>query len=67
MRFRIGALSRASLWGEGGSREREFGELRGIASLRLSGGRLGASEAGELRRWWGLGLTGWKIHPLTAG
>ena len=28
MRFRMGGLSRASLWGEAGSRERERGEFR---------------------------------------
>ena len=54
----MGGLSRASLWGEAGSRERERGEFRevqGVASPRLSG--LGASGAGELRRWWaGLSL-----------
>ena len=42
MRSRVGALSRASLWGEGtGVRFRvgEPGELgRGVASLRLSRG-----------------------------
>ena len=56
MRFRIGALSRASLWGEAESREREFGDFGGISSLRLSRGGLGVSGAGELRSWWGLGL-----------
>ena len=56
MRFRIGALSRASLWGEAESRESEFGDLGGISSLRLSRGGLGASGAGELGSWWGLGL-----------
>ena len=56
MRFRIGALSRASLWGEAESREREFGDFGGISSLRLSRGGLGVSGAGELKSWWGLGL-----------
>ena len=56
VRFMIGALSRESLWGEAGSREREFGDLGGISFLRLSGRGLGASGAGELRSWWGWGL-----------
>ena len=34
---------------------RELGELWGVASLRLSGGGMGASGAWELR--WGLGLS----------
>ena len=47
MKFRVGGL-RAPLWGVVGSRERERGDLRGDASLRLSGKGPGTGAAGGL-------------------
>ena len=47
MNFRVGGMSKASLWGEVLSRESERGELGGEALLRLSGQGEAGSRVGE--------------------
>ena len=45
--FRMRGLSRASLWGEAGSRDRERGEVGVDVLLRLSGVGVGMGEQGR--------------------
>ena len=64
VKFRVGGL-RAPLWGVVGSRERERGDLRRDASLRLSGEGPGTganleSVTEKMRRFCLIGSNNWQ-------